>query len=402
MSPARTAAALAVLLWAFAVAVATGSATAPAPPIAAHCAGDEPVESVLFLIGDAGAPLPAEDGGDPVAADPVLRALAVAGADAVARVGPERAAAVFLGDNVYPDGIPPEPGPDRERAERRLGAQIEALRRAGLRAWFLPGNHDWGDGDADDGRARVRRQGELLAASGIATLQPANACPGPERVRLGDHVELVLLDTAWWLHDGAAPRDPGSSCATRSEAEVTAALVAALHEIVASGRHAVVAAHHPLATGGPHGLRFRWTDHLFPLRSLDPRLVLPLPILGSAYPLARILGASPQDFSHPRNRALRRALEGAMEQAPPLVYAAGHEHGLQLLRGNAARWLVVSGAGSSRKITFVRPALGALYGEAVPGFARLDVRRNASVELRFFATPDGEPANERFSACLHE
>ncbi len=402
MSRATKAAGFAITVWACAVAVATGSATAPAPPVAAHCAGDEPLESVLFLIGDSGAPLPASDGEDPVDAEPVLRALAAAAADAVAEIGPERAAAVFLGDNVYPDGTPPEPGPERDRAERRLGTQLEALRRAGLRAWFLPGNHDWGDGGFDDGRARVRRQGELLAASGIATLRPAEACPGPERVRLGDQIELVLLDTAWWLHGDAAPRAPDASCAARSEADVTAALVAALHEIAASGRHAVVAAHHPLATGGPHGLHFRWTDHLFPLRLLDSRLVLPLPILGSAYPLARILGASPQDFSHPRNRALRRTLEGALAQAPPLVYAAGHEHGLQLLRGNAARWLVVSGAGSSRKITFSRSVEGTLYAEAVPGFARLDVRRGGSVELRFFMAPATGPRRERFSACLHE
>lgn len=393
---------LAVFLWALVVAIATSRAPDPAPAAPERCASSQPVESVLFLLGDAGAPARPVADGDPVAAEPVLRALAAAGTDAVARVGPERAAAVFLGDNAYPDGTPPEPGPERERAERRLDAQLAALRRAGLRAWFVPGNHDWAGGGGPDGWTRVRRQGELLSASGIATMAPAGGCPGPVRAFLGEHVELVFLDTAWWLYDGDKPRDPDSRCAEGSEAEITTALAAALHEIAAAGRHAIVMAHHPLATGGPHGLRFRWTDHLFPLRFLDSRLAIPVPIVGSAYPLARSFGVSPQDLSHPRNRALRTALEDAMVAAPPLVYAAGHEHSLQLLRGNTARWLVVSGAGSSRQITFARPVEGTLYAEAVPGFARLDTRRGGSVEARFFAAPLAGPPAEVFSACLQE
>lgn len=393
---------VAIVLWALAVAVATTRSPGPLPTAPARCQDRTSIEATLFLLGDAGAPIAPAAGGDPVAAEPVLRALASEGAEAVARVEPEHAAAVFLGDNAYPSGTPVAVGPERDQAERRLDAQLAALRGAGLRAWFVPGNHDWAGGRGADGWARVRRQGELLAASGIATLAPAGGCPGPVRARLGEHLELVFLDTAWWLYPGDKPRDPDSPCAEDSEAEVSAALGAALDEIAAAGRHAIVLAHHPLATGGPHGLRFRWTDHVFPLRTIDARLALPLPIIGSAYPLARLFGASSQDLSHPSNQRLRAALEETMATAPPLVYAAGHEHSLQLLRGSAARWLVVSGAGSSRNITFVRAVEDMLYGEAAPGFARLDVRRGGGVELGFFTVRGTEPPSESFSACLRE
>lgn len=402
MSRARTLSLLAIATWTLGVVLATISRPDPPPPVAPHCARSEPIESTLFLLGDAGGPAPAPHGADPVAAEPVLRALAAAGSEAVARLGAEHVAAVFLGDNVYPNGVPLDPGPKRERAERRLGAQIEALRRAGLHAWFVPGNHDWSDGGADEGWARVRAEGALLAASGVATMAPPDGCPGPTRIRFGEHVELLLLDTAWWLYEGTRPSDPDSDCAEDSEAEIIAALGAALREIAATGRHALVMAHHPLASGGPHAGRFNWLEHLFPLRAIDARLWLPLPVLGSLYPVSRNLGVSPQDFSHPRYRALRSALESALATAPPLVYAAGHDHGLQLLRGDHARWLVVSGAGSSRQITFARPTAQTLFADAVPGFARLDIRRGGSVELRFLATPtDAAPATV-FSACLKE
>lgn len=348
-------------------------------------------DATLFLVGDAGAPR-----GD---GEPVLEALAAAGTEARALTGADRTAVVFLGDNVYPAGVPVEPGPERTRAERRLGAQLDAVRRTGVRAWFVPGNHDWGSG-TDDGWARVRALTALLARSGVAVAAPADGCPGPVETTLGERLALVLIDTAWWLHDGPRPERPDPSCPTGDEDEVTAALAAALGAASAAGRHAIVLAHHPLASGGPHGAAFGWVDHVFPLRALDRALWIPLPLLGSAHPLARRLGASAQDLPSARYGAMRAALDDALTAAPPLVFAAGHDHGLQLLRGATARWQVVSGAGSSDRITFARPVAGTVFAAGEPGFARLDAWASGAVEVRFVGTPASAPARTLFSACI--
>jgi hypothetical protein len=386
----RRALGIAFAAWTLAVA-APRSPLGPDAEPPASCEDPGPIDATLFLVGDAGAPRP--DG------EPVLEALAAAGAEAAARVGPERAAAVFLGDNVYPDGVPPSPGPERDRAEQRIGAQLDAVRRAGLRAWFVPGNHDWGTG-GDDGWERVRAQTALLAASGVAQAAPADGCPGPVSVALGERLSLVLLDTAWWLHRGPRPHAPDSPCPAGDEDAVTAALADALRAAAAEGRHAIVLAHHPLASGGPHGAAFDWSDHLFPLRALDRSLWVPLPIVGSAYPLARRLGVSAQDATSAPYAAMRRALERSFAAAPPLVAAGGHDHGLQLLRGEGARWQVVSGAGSSRLVTFARPVRGTRFAAAVPGFARLDAHAGGAVSLAFVATPPGGPPREPFATCL--
>lgn len=385
--------AIAVVLWALGLLAAAGPPPVPGVAAPARCAGAGPLDATLFLLGDAGAPRP--DG------EPVLAALAAAGAEAVARVGRERAAAVFLGDNAYPDGVPAEAGRERRQAEQRLGAQLDAVRRAGLRAWFVPGNHDWASGGTD-GAARMRAQTALLAASGVAAAAPADGCPGPVAAPLGDRLGLVLLDTAWWLHPGPRPEAADATCPTGSAGAVTAALAAAVRAPAADGRHAIVLAHHPLATGGPHGAAFDWTDHLFPLRALHPALLLPLPVVGSSYPLARRLGVSAQDLPSTAYTEMRRALEAALAAAPPLVYAAGHDHGLQLLRGESARWHLVSGAGSSRLVTFARPVDGTVFAAGVPGFARVDAHAGGAVAVAFVATPPGAPPREVFSACLAE
>jgi hypothetical protein len=385
--------ALAVAAWALAIVLLREASPPPAAPAPARCANAGALDATLFLVGDAGAPAPGE---------PVLEALAAAGAEQVAALGPERVAVAFLGDNVYPDGVPAEGDPGRAEAEHRLRAQIEVARRARLRAFFVPGNHDWGDGVAD-GWERVRRQTRLVAESGVekAVAVPANGCPGPVRARLGARLDLLFLDTHWWLHPGPKPqgRDPG--CAPADEAAVLGALASSLAN--RGGRHSIVMGHHPLVTGGPHSGRFAWREHLFPLRALHRALWIPLPIVGSGYPLARQLGVSVQDLSSDRYAALRAMLGETLAVSPPLVFAAGHDHGLQVIRdGRVARFQLVSGAGSSRQLTWVYPVAGTLFARAASGYARLDAFAGGAVELAVLETPWGAPPALVYSACLTE
>jgi hypothetical protein len=137
-------------------------------------------------------------------------------------------------------------------------------------------------------------------------------------------------------------------------------------------RQVVVAAHHPLSTGGPHGGYFPFRAHLFPLTDLNSALWVPLPIIGSIYPLARRNGVSPQDLAGEANRRMREALEGVFRERPPLAYVSGHEHGLQVLAGTSARNLLVSGAGIFGHTSSVRRISGSRYAAARPGFMRVD------------------------------
>jgi len=320
-------------------------------------------ETTLLLVGDAGAP--------DVRGEPVLRAV-----EAVAGERPDRTLVLFLGDNIYPSGMPEDGAQGRAEAERRLDAQVDAVRRARGRAVFIPGNHDWAHEQAD-GWESIRRQAARLAArgGGAAELLPRDGCPGPETLDLGEQLRLVLLDTQWWLHDGPKPQGPGSGCAAGSEAEVLAALRDAIAG--AGARQVVVAGHHPLRTGGSHGGHFTWQDHLFPLRMAKPWLWLPLPLIGSAYPAARQAGVTSQDVAGERNRHLRAALEGVFGQTRPLAYVAGHEHALQVFEGRGARHLLVSGAGIHGHVTAVKRLPDTRFAAARSGFMRLDGAREA-------------------------
>ncbi|MEA2722833.1 MAG: hypothetical protein QOH59_604, partial [Gemmatimonadales bacterium] len=313
----------------------------------------------VYLIGDAGKP--------DSAGEPVLTALR---SDLASRRSDR--VVVFLGDNAYPRGLPPPGQPGRREAERHLAAQVEAVTSTGARGYLVPGNHDWAKHGVDGWNA-IRRQERFVdsVGAGRVLLQPGGGCPGPSVVDIGTRLRLILLDTQWWLHRGAKPRDPDSSCGADSEQEIVDSLRAALTG--ADGRLVVMAEHHPLRSGGEHGGHFDLKYHLFPLTAIKPWLWIPLPLIGSLYPAARQQGISNQDIPSRAYQRLIAAFRRALAAAPPALYAAGHEHNLQVLSGGPARLELVSGTGIYGHSGVAVPLRGTLFARRASGFARLDI-----------------------------
>lgn len=374
--------AAAVVVWT--LGCGTGSpvlVTQPAPE-----PGLRDVEVALYLIGDAGAPKPG---------DQVLAALE---AD-VARQ-PKRSTVVFLGDNVYPTGLPDNADPNRAEMERRLQEQIDAVLDAGGRAVFVPGNHDWVRGGAG-GWDAIRRQQAYVEAQGTSdvVLLPRGGCPGPAVVDLGELLRVVLIDTQWWLHKHAKPEHPTSECGADTFGELTDSLRAVLRS--AGDRYVAVMAHHPLASGGKHGGHFSILEHIFPLRELQSWLWLPLPIIGSAYPVARMSGISSQDIPSGAYQEMRDSLHAAFSEHPPLIFAAGHEHNLQVLDGEVAEHMLVSGGGyyghRDRAVYLQQTRFASPEG----GFMRVDVLRDGRARLAVFTVDEEAHATEAFTMWLH-
>ena len=305
------------------------------------------IETTLFLVGDAGEP------------DPRRRGPALDSLTAQASLVAPRSIVVFLGDNVYPAGIPEEGRAEWADARRRLEVQVDAVPR-GARGIFIPGNHDWAN-TGPFGLYSVRLQERMIASlAGGRDLRmlPGNGCPGPVFLDAG-RLRLVAIDTQWWLHEYIV-RDAESKCPTNPDAVTTAIREQLRPE--RDGRVTIVAGHHPLMTGGEHG-----------------------GYCGVSGPFRRFRGHS-QDILSSGNRTMRKALEAAFSAQPPLAYAAGHEHNLQVLRGGpSVQYLLVSGAGSGAKVgCSVRLRESFYVSQRRTGFMRLDIMRGKGVLLRVF------------------
>lgn len=304
------------------------------------------VETSLFLIGDAGEP-------DPRQSPPALDSLRAQASTAPGAV------VVFLGDNVYPNGIPEEGQAEYADARRRLEGQISAI-PANAKGIFIPGNHDWA-GMGPFGLYAIRLQEKMitnLASGRDIRMLPGNGCPGPATMNFG-RLRFIMLDTQWWLHPYIV-RDANSKCPT-----TTGAVTAMLREQIQTrppGGVTIVAGHHPLMTGGEHG-----------------------GYCGVTGPFRRF-GGDPQDILAGLNRSMRDSLESAFAKQPPIAYAAGHDHNLQVLKGTPrVNFLLVSGAGSeSKEACAVRLRESYYVAQHRSGFMRVDIMRNKGVLLRVY------------------
>jgi hypothetical protein len=348
----------------------------------------EQVAASLYLIGDAGAPDPK--------GEPVLQALS---RDLRSSGAPQRVV-VFLGDNVYPRGLPAPEHPGRKEAERRLAAQLEVVTRSGATGYFVLGNHDWAR-HGNEGWDAARRQGAFIdsAGGGKAWVRPSGGCPGPSVVDVGRRLRLVLVDTQWWLHGGPRPMHPSSNCPTDTETEIVDSLRAAVSGATAD-RLVVVAGHHPLTTGGVHGGYFGWRDHVFPLRVVFPWLWVPLPFIGSLYPAARQHAISSQDLRSRGYQRLIAAFRKAFADKPPQLYVAGHEHNLQVIAGGAASLEVVSGGGIYGHSGRVVAVPGSLFARKASGYARLDIAETGRARLAVVEVDRDGQSREVFSSWV--
>lgn len=336
-------------------------------------------------------------------------------------VAPERTTVIFLGDNVYPRGVPP-PAPEgesleaelaseRENAEEILQTQVDAVENSGAEAVFIPGNHDWARGEVT-GVARVRAEEDLLDA--LATdprrvrLQPRNACPGPVILDRGRSLRVIVVDTVWLLAADRPRGEEGCFWGTEEDpqplepADRERFFQALLESVEGAGSRSVLfAAHHPFRTRGPHGGYFTVQEFLFPFTLLKRHLYIPVPFL---YPLVRYqVVRSDEDLIGGGNEIMRRRLELVLAEASrqPVITAGGHEHSLQIFQDPRAPQLhLVSGAGS--KTTPVGTTDETLFKDRDVGFMVLDYFVDGRVSVSVIEANDNESHEVVFSMWARE
>jgi hypothetical protein len=319
----------------------------------------------LFLIGDTGDISLARP-------DPVLQTLC-------SHFDAEKSSGViFLGDNIYPRGMPPISNILRRNAERTLEQHYEALKDYHGQLIFIAGNHDWNKGRKDGYDYIIRQEQYMRKLFGEREVfLPANGCPGPVEINLNEHLTIVAIDTQWWLQTGLRPIGKQYGCSVSTEEEFFEKLVEILDRN--KGKHLLVAGHHPVYSYAIHGGKFKLKHHIFPLTLYDEQAWIPLPGIGSLLPLYRKFLGAREDIAHPRYRRLRKKLKEILAQYPGLIYAAGHEHNLQYICKHHNHF-IVSGSGSKVKYV-VQDGKHLRYGVKAKGFFKLRFEVDGSVYL---------------------
>ncbi|MEN8159365.1 MAG: metallophosphoesterase [Myxococcota bacterium] len=311
-----------------------------APELPALAEPERLIQRLIF-VGDAGVPMESE---------PVLASLGRWG-----DVYPERTTVLFLGDNVYPHGIEADAVAEGEEILRK---QIAATRAARI---FIPGNHDWGRPGTD----RLLRQQSYLDASQIEFV-PRDGCPGPVLRPIvpasdgGRGISAIVFDIDPWYFgtehvescpDSRTPEDLGRQLGELLDAHPEQWLI--------------VGTHHPLQTGGPHGGYTRGA------------------LADFVTAVIRLIFGTLQDTYEEGYREIMTPVEAALAKSPPTLYAAGHDHNLQVLEGQGlATFQVVSGAGSTERVRggHVTHLESTLFAHGHAGFVAVDFLRSGDGE----------------------
>lgn len=250
------------------------------------------------------------------------------------------ASVIFLGDNIMPNGLPPENAKKRQQREKSLLAQFKAVDNFTGNVLFVPGNHDW-NSFQENGAERVRRQEQFVEQylNRGNTFAPDSSRPGPaELVYTGKEnfkIKVLALDLSWWLYKYDKPlMDNETEQAAKEQ------FLQDMEKAVSDTTYdnLLVVAHHPMYSYGPRGGYFPLKTHLLP------------PVGGSLYVLYRKLFGNKKDIKH--YQKLKENLIEIFDQRSPFIYASGHDHSLQYIGFDDDRsnqHYIVSGAASGTR-----------------------------------------------------
>jgi len=291
---------------------------------------------------------------------------------------------VFLGDNLYKAGLPDEQYKTYSQARAVLDSQVSVADGTPAKVYMIPGNHDWENGGRGGYNAILRQQlyVDFIGKTNV-NYEPEDGCPGPVEVPLGNDVLLLIFDSQWWLHPHDKPEiESDCKCKTNDE------LVERIGDIMSrnSKKLVLLACHHPFKSNGAHGGFFTFKQHIFPLTDLKEHLYIPLPLIGSAYPIARSVFGAPQDISHPNYSNMISEITRAVKRGSPnVVFVSGHDHNLQLIQEDNYNY-VVSGGGCKQNRT--SSSRNSLFNSTSQGFAVMEVSTGKNVQITFYEVLD--------------
>ncbi|MEO8721276.1 MAG: BamA/TamA family outer membrane protein [Ginsengibacter sp.] len=301
---------------------------------------------------------------------------------------------LFLGDNDYKTGLPEDFLPQYEAAKAVLDSQVYIAKGTEAKVIFIPGNHDWTDG-SNNGLENVKRQEAYINQLGNKNVFffPSDGCVGPVQYDINDDIALIMFDSQWFIQKGEKP-GVESDCSIKSEDEFYDELD---HMLSKNKKKLIIlACHHTLKSYGIHGGYFTLKQHIFPLTDLNPKLWIPIPVIGSIYPIARGIFGTPEDLHYPAYQNMIDHVGKIVKSYTNIIFVAGHEHNLQLIKDSSS-YYVVSGAGS--KSTRVSNNKKVLYQAQSLGFAALEISKKKNVHIDFY-TVNADTVKHAFSQNL--
>ena len=278
---------------------------------------------------------------------------------------------LFLGDNIYPSGIPPKDTPERQLAEEKLQNQLELAKKFKGKTIFIPGNHDWYNGI--EGLEAQEKIVNAYFRSKDAFL-PKNNC-GIDHVNINENTALIIIDSEWYLEDWDNHPTINEDCDIKTRDQFFTELENLINKY--QKKTTIIAMHHPLMSNGESGGQFSLRQQIFPLQSN-----IPLPIIGTVMNLFRkTSGISPQDLQNKKYNTFIKRIKTLINDKNNIVVVGGHDHNLQYIDKDNVKQ-IISGAGSREEAARAIGKNDFSFGHN--GYAVLEVLKSGASKVSFY------------------
>ena len=279
----------------------------------------------------------------------------------------ENTSILFLGDNVYPNGLPKKKDPSYALSAANLQAQIDVSNNFKGRTLFIPGNHDW---YSEDGLQGLKRQEKFIEEQlDKSSFLPNNGCP-IDKINISDDIVLIVIDTQWYLEDWNEHPTINDDCEIKTRTK----FFDEFESLIKKNRDktTLIALHHPMFSNGPHGGQYSAKQHL-----------RPLPLIGSLKNLIRKTGGvSTQDIQNKNYKKLRNRIVTISQESKKVIFVSGHEHSLQFIRQDNLPQII---SGASTKVSATKITRNGIFSYGGLGYAKLEVFTDGSSKVSFYS-----------------
>ena len=279
---------------------------------------------------------------------------------------------LFLGDNIYPKGMPKNKGKERDLAKEKLKDQIALTNNFKGKTIFIPGNHDW----YSKGIQGLKEQQDYIVekTDNKNAFLPKNGC-GIDSKKIEKNIELITIDSEWFLADWNKNPGINEKCNIKTREDFFSEFEGKLNKN--QNKTIIVALHHPILDHGSHGGFFSLQKQIFPLENK-----IPLPILGSAINIFRATsGITHQDQSNPNYQKLADRLKTLLADRDNVIVVSGHDHNLQYIEKDNIHQ-IISGSGSKNEAATTVFPNDFSYGNN--GYAVLNISKSGDAEVSYF------------------
>ncbi|MFT3793325.1 metallophosphoesterase [Flavobacterium sp.] len=278
---------------------------------------------------------------------------------------------IFLGDNVYPAGMPNKGSSFRKEAEEKLNLQLALSKKFKGKTIFIPGNHDWYNG-AEGLKEQEKYVNDYLKKK--KSFLPRKNC-GIDHVDINDDVALIVIDSEWYLEDWDDHPTINEDCDIKTREAFFLELESEINKN--QKKTTIIAMHHPLMSSGPHGGQYSLEKQIFPFKKK-----IPLPVIGTIVNVLRkTTGVSPQDLQNRKYNAFIKRVKTLIQDKSNVIVVSGHEHNLQYIDNENIKQ-VVSGSGS--KMEAARAINPNDFSFGRNGYAVLDVLKSGASKVSFY------------------